>query len=67
MNKRSHDTNKLALILVSSVGINFNLMLTFWGGGGGGAGNQSSIIFVVILFLLFPMKLLRKYFKLESI
>ena len=30
MNKRSHDSNKLALILVSSVGINFDLMLTFY-------------------------------------
>ena len=28
MNKRSHDSNKLALISVSSVGINFDLMLT---------------------------------------
>ena len=57
MNKRSHDSNKLALILVSSVGINFNLMLTFQYACFG-AGNQSSVIFVVILFFLFPMKLL---------
>ena len=58
MNKRSHDSNKLALILVSSVGINFDLMLTFLKYACFGAGNQSSIIFVVISFLLFPMKLL---------
>ena len=56
MNKRSHDSNKLAIILVSSVGINFDLMLTFKYACFG-AGNQSIIIFV-ILFLLFPMKLL---------
>ena len=55
MNKRFHDSNKLALILVSSVGINFDLMLT---PASGHAGNQSSITFVVISFLLFPMKLL---------
>ena len=66
MNKRFHDSNKLALILVSSVGINFDLMLTFQYACFG-AGNQSSIIFVVILSLLFSMKLLKKYLKLESI
>ena len=29
MNKRSHNSDKVALIFVSSVGINFDLMLTF--------------------------------------
>ena len=60
MNKRSCDSNKVALTLVSSVGTNFDLMLVFFYNNTPASiveGNQSSIIFV-ILFLVFAMKLL---------